>query len=463
MVTTSAIYESLVKIVGKDYVSGEKEERYFYARDGGLMPPHEPDFVVLPRTTEEVQEIVKLANRERVPIVPKGAGLALTGLVIPQKGGILLDMKRMDKILEVNEKARYVVVEGGTTHGALKSYLQKHYPHLRHSIPDSPPVATVVANVVIHGQGRLSQQHGFNSDMVSGLEVVLPTGEVCRIGSCSVSSYWFSKGPPLPDLSGLFLGWFGTTGIITKLGLKLYPCKKMRDVMLFLTDRAELVPDIMLKLSHTEMVEDVTVSAQPLPLRYRGTFWIMTYITGDSEEELEFKRKMVWNALQGYFESRDLGLLSVSPDMKAPLMSMPSKDITRFADVAKGGGFQYAGPITPIEKFPVFIKKLEEVATKYNVFYASTTRLIGAGHCMMFSFSFSFNRANPDEMARAKRALDECSRFALEEGGVLWKADLDEQKMLMEKMDPNTLNLMKKIKQLLDPNGIMNPGNWEVK
>ncbi len=463
MVTTSAIYESLAKIVGRDYVSNRKEERYFYARDGGLMPPHEPDFVVLPRTTEEVQEIVKLANREKVPIVPKGAGLALTGLVIPQKGGILLDMKRMDRILEVNQKARYVVVEGGTTHGALKSYLQKHYPHLRHSIPDSPPVATVVANVVIHGQGRLSQQHGFNSDMVSGIEVVLPTGELCRIGSCSVSSYWFSKGPPLPDLSGLFLGWFGTTGIITKLGLKLYPCKKMRDVMLFLTDRAELVPDIMLKLSHTEMVEDVTVSAQPLPLRYRGTFWIMTYITGDSEEELEFKRKMVWNALQDYFESRDLGLLSVSPDMKAPLMSMPSKDITRFADVAKGGGFQYAGPITPIEKFPLFIKKLEEVATKYNVFYASTTRLIGAGHCMMFSFSFSFNRANPDEMARAKKALDECSRFALEEGGVLWKADLDEQKMLMERMDPNTLNLMKKIKQLLDPNGIMNPGNWEVK
>jgi glycolate oxidase len=463
MVTTSAIYESLVKTVGKDYVSNQKEEQYFYARDGGLMPAHEPDYVVLPKTTEEVQEIVKLANREKVSIVPKGAGLALTGLVIPQKGGILLDMKRMDRILEVNEKARYVVVEGGTTQGGLKSYLQKHYPHLRHSIPDSPPIATVVANAVIHGQGRLSQQHGFNSDMVSGLEVVLPTGEICRIGSCSVSSYWFSKGPPLPDLSGLFLGWFGTTGIITKLGLKLYPCKKMRDVMLFLTDRVELVPDIMLKLSHTEMVEDVTISAQPLPLRYKGTFWIMAYITGDSEEELEFKRKMVWDALWGYFESRDLGPLSVSPDMKAPLMSMPSKDITRFADVAKGGGFQYAGPITPIEKFPAFIKKLDEVAAKYNVFYASTTRLIDVGHCMMFSFSFSFNRANPDEMARAKKALDECSRFALEEGGVLWKADLDEQKLLMERMDPNTLNLMKKIKQLLDPNGIMNPGNWEVK
>lgn len=462
MATTSALYDSLVKIVSKDFVSDQKEERYFYARDGGLMPPHEPDFVVMPKTTEEVQEIVKLANSEKVPIVPIGAGLALTGLVIPQRGGIVLDMKRMDRILEVNEKARYVVVEAGVTQGALKSHLQKHHPHLRHSIPDAPPIATIVANAVIHGQGRLSHQHGFNSDMVSGLEVVLPTGELCRIGSCSVSSYWFSKGPPLPDLSGLFLGWFGTTGIITRLGLKLYPCKKMRDVMLFLADKAELIPDIMLKLSHTEMVEDVVVSAQPLPLRFRGTFWIMAYVTSDSDEELEFKHKMVWDALWEYFENRDVGFLSVSPEMKAPLMSMPSKDTSRFADVAKGGGFQYAGPITPIEKFPAFIRKLEEVATKYNVFYASTTRLIGAGHCMMFSFSFSFNRANADEMVRAKEALAECSKFALEEGGVLWKADIYEQKMLMDKMDPNTLVLMKKIKQLMDPNGIMNPGNWEV-
>jgi len=463
MTTTSILYDSLVKIVGKDFVSDQKEERYFYARDGGLMPPHEPDFVVMPKTTEEVQDIVKLVNREKVPVVPKGSGLALTGLVIPQRGGIVMDMKRMDRILEVNEKARYVVVEAGVTHGVLKSYLQKHHPHLRHSIPDAPPIATVVANAVIHGQGRLSQQHGFNSDMVSSLEVVLPTGELCRIGSCSVSSYWFSKGPPLPDLSGLFLGWFGTTGIITRLGLKLYPCKKMRDIMLFLADKAELVPDIMLRLSHTEMVEDVVVSAQPLPLRFRGTFWIMAYITGDSDEELEFKRKMVWDALWEYFENRDVGFLSTSPEMKAPLLSMPSKDTARFADVSKGGGFQYAGPIAPIEKFPAFIKKLEEVATKYNVFYASTARLIGAGHCMMFSFSFSFNRADTDEMARAKEALDECSKFALEEGGVLWKADIYEQRLLMERMDPNTLKLMTDIKKLLDPNGIMNPGNWEAK
>ena len=123
------IYERLAGIVGEGYVSNQKEERYFYSRDPGLTTPHEPDYVVMPKTTEEVQEIVKLANKEKIPIVPKGGGLALTGLVVPQRGGIVIDTKRMGKILEVNEKARYVIVEAGTTHGVLKSYLEKRYPH----------------------------------------------------------------------------------------------------------------------------------------------------------------------------------------------------------------------------------------------------------------------------------------------------------------------------------------------
>ena len=458
----SDIYEALQSIVGKDHVSNQAEERYFYGRDPGLMPPHEPDYVVMPGTTEEVQEIVRLASKEKVAVVPKGAGLSLTGLVIPQIGGIVLDMKRMEGI-EVNEPARYVIVEGGVTHAALKSHLIKHYPHLRHSIPDSPPIATVVANAVIHGQGRLTQQRGFNSDMVSGLEVVLPTGEVCRIGSCAVSSYWFSKGPPMPDLSGLFLGWFGTTGVITRLGMKLYPCKKMRDVMLYLTDKAELVPDIIRKLSHTEMMEDIVVSCAPLPLRFKGVFSMLVYITGDTDEELEFKKKMAWDTLREYFDSRDGGFMGVSPYMKPALLAMPSKDTTRFADVSKGGGFEYSGPIAPIEKYPQYVKKLEELALKYNLFYASAARVIDGGHSMMFSFSYTFNRADPDSMNRAKTALDEAAEFALEEGGVIWKPNINEQRMVMERMDPNTLKLLGKIKQLLDPNGIMNPGNWEAK
>lgn len=454
------LFKSLVEIVGDKGVSNKPEELWFYSRDPGVLSPHLPDYVVAPKTTEQVQRVVQLANKERIPVVPMGNGMALTGLVIPLKGGIVMDMKRMNKIVEVNEKARYVVVEGGTSQGVLKAYLQDHHPHLRHSLPDAPPTTTIAANVALHGQGRLTQQYGFNSDMVTGLEVVLPTGEICKIGSPSIGPYWFSKGPTLPDLSGLFLGWLGTTGILTKVGLKLYPNKKMRDVELFVTDRVELVSDILYRLTHLEMLEDINVWFQPRPLLFKDNYHITIYFTGDTEEEVEFKRKMIWDALQEYMDSKDGGFMGLE-FMKEMLLEMPQRGIAGFADVPKGGGFEYSGPITLIEHFPQYAAKVLELAAKYEVLYASSARVISGGHSMMFSISFAFNRADPAMMDRVKEALDEATAFALEMGGIPWKPNFKEQKMTLEKMDPHTRRLLQMIKKNLDPQGIMNPGNWE--
>jgi glycolate oxidase len=89
-------------------------------------------------------------------------------------------------------------------------------------------------------------------------------------------------------------------------------------------------------------------------------------------------------------------------------------------------------------------------------------RVIGRGHCMMYGFAFTFNRADLEMMERTRKALYEVSEFALEMGGVFWKPTVHEQRMAIEKMDPNTRRLMGIIKESLDPNGIMNPGNWEV-
>ncbi|HNQ19294.1 MAG TPA: FAD-binding oxidoreductase [Smithellaceae bacterium] len=455
------ILKSLIDIVGDKGVSNAPEELWFYARDPGVLSPHNPDYVVAPKTTEQVQKIVQLANREKIPIVPMGNGMALTGLVIPLKGGIVLDMKRMNKILEVNEKARYAVVEGGTSQGVLKAYLQEHYPHLRHSIPDAPPTTTIAANVALHGQGRLTNQYGFNSDMVTGMEIVLPTGEICLIGSPSLGPYWFSKGPTLPDLSGLFLGWLGATGVITKMGLRLYPNKKIREVEMFVTDKVELVPEILYKLTHLEILEDVNVWFQPKPLMFVGNFHVTIYFNGDTEEEIEFKRKMIWDSLQEFIDSKDGGFMNVQY-MKGMLLQMPQRGIADFADVPKGGGFEYSGPITIIEHFPQYAAKVVELAKRYDILYASSARLISGGHCMMFSISFAFNRSNPGMMKRVKEALDEATTFALEMGGIPWKPNFMEQKMTMKKMDPNALNLLQMIKKNLDPEGIMNPGNWEV-
>jgi glycolate oxidase len=457
----SDILKSLIEIVGERGVSNAPEELWFYSRDPGVLAPHLPDYVVAPKTTEQVQKVVQLANKEKIPIVPMGNGMALTGLVIPLKGGIVMDMKRMNKILEVNEKARYAVVEGGTSQGVLKAYLQDHYPHLRHSLPDAPPTATIAANVALHGQGRLTQQYGFNSDMVTGLEVVLPTGDICKIGSPSLGPYWFSKGPTLPDLSGLFLGWLGTTGIFTKVGLKLYPNKKIREVELFVTDRVELISEIIYKLTHLEMLEDLNVWFQPKPLMFKDNYHITIYFTGDTEEEIEFKRKMIWDAVQEFIDAKDGGFMGLQ-FMKEQLLEMPQRSVASLADVPKGGGFEYSGPITLVEHFPQYAAKVLELAAKHDILYASTARIISGGHAMMFSISFAFNRADPAMMGRVKKALDEATEFALKMGGIPWKPNFMEQKMTMKKMDPNTLKLLQMVKKNLDPQGIMNPGNWEV-
>ena len=453
---------SLSEIVGDRYVSTTPEECYFYARDPGLMPAHEPDYVVVPKTVKQVQEIVRLAVKENVPIVPMGAGMTLTGLTIPLRGGIVIDLKRMNRILAVNEKARYVIVEGGTSHGVLKAFLERHYPRLRHSIPDAPPTSTVAANVMIHGQGRLSQQYGFNSDMVAGLEVVLASGDICKIGSCALSPEWFSRGAPLPDLSGLFLGWFGATGIITKMALKLYPGKKMRDVEIFVTDSEDFIPDIIYELTHTEMVEDINIFAQPLPMLFKDNHHVVIYLTGDTDEELEFKRKMIFDALEGFIQRKDGGFMSLAAGIQHTLLEMPQRSASTFADVTKGGGFEYSGPIIVVDKYPHCARKLAELASRYDLAYNATARIIGRGHCMMFAFSFTFNRADSDMMDRARHALSEASEFVLSVGGVFWKPTVYEQRMILEKMHPQTRSLMQMIKANLDPTGILNPGNWEI-
>jgi glycolate oxidase len=320
---------------------------------------------------------------------------------------------------------------------------------------------------MIHGQGRLTQLYGFNSDMVTGLEVVLPTGEICKIGSCSMSPDWFSKGATLPDLSGLFLGWFGSTGVITKVGIKLYPRKKMRDLESFTTDKAELVPEILYRLTETEMVEDLMGGSQSginfNPPMFKGYHYLTIYITGDTDDEIEFKRKTVRNSLREIRKKKDGGFMWVFPSMKPPFMETPQKWVTTIvADEKKGGGFSYSGFISVVDKYPMLFEKLQEVGAKYDLAWAGMIRIVDRAHSMMYGPGFPFNRADKELMDKVMKAMHEMSSFAMDIGAIPWKPDREEQKMAMERMDPGTLKLMKMIKQNLDPNGIMNPGNWEV-
>jgi glycolate oxidase len=451
------ILKNLEEIVGKDYVSNRVEDLYIYSQDPGASLARQVDYVVMPEKVDEVQKIVYLANELKIPLIPMGGGLTLSALIIPIKGGIVVDMKRMNKIIEINEKSRYALIEAGVTTGQILSHLNKNYPELQPPIPDAPPSATVAGNVLIHGSGYLSQRHGDHGAMINGLEVVLPNGDICKFGSCTTSDYWFSRGP-IPDFIGMFISSFGTMGIITKLSLKLYPKPKFRDIIFGLLQDPKDIPSLLLSITSQRFTEDILLGMQDKPEWMKGYIFVMTYITGETQEDIDRQVKL----LKKIYRKNNARFMKAPEKMYNIYMEKPIF-AAGAADYRKGGGFEYVGAFMPLEKVPKAYSKAAEISRKYGIPPTIGSRLMSGTHTIVVFFSYSFNRADPKDMENARNALHETNKLALELGGIPWKVELDGQQLILEQMDPNYKKLLKTLKTTLDPNGIMNPGNWEVK
>ena len=453
------ISSKLIKIVGEERVSANAEERFIYSRDSGAQPPRSVDYVVMPKTTEEVRQVVLLANQEKIPVTPLGGGFTLSALVVPNQGGMVLDMKQMDRIIEVDETNRYALIEPGVSQAALQAYLKKHHPHLQHSTPEAPPTVTVVGNALIQGHGHISPRYGINSDMVNGMEVVLPTGEVCKIGSGAVGSSWFTRGP-LPDLPGLFIGWFGTTGIVTKLAIKLFPKPAYREVLAFYTDEENLISEGIFEVTQLDLIEDFFLISQEKPDWMDHVFFILI-ISGHFEEEVAFKRKVFKRLFKEFKGGGKFTFVEdLHPALEKRFLDVPPLAALA-ADFRKGGGFEYTGAILPIDKVPQAWKKGIEIAHKYGM-VCSYVHQVLLGHSVMFGFNYSFNRADEEDIEKTRAALAESNQFTLDVGGMIWKGEVEAQHMMLRRMDPHTVQLIQRVKGLLDPNGIMNPGNWEL-
>ena len=450
------VLSKLEEIVGKDFASNNHEDLFIYSQDPGVSHPRQVDYVVMPETVQEVQQIVRVANEKKIPIVPMGGGMTLSGLVIPVKGGIVLDMKRMNQILEVNKLSRYALLEAGVTTGQLLSFLNENHPDLQPPIPDAPPSVTVAGNLLIHGSGYLSQRYGDHGKMINGLEVVLPSGEVCKLGSCAVSNYWFGRGP-IPDFIGLFTSAFGTMGVITKLSVELFPKPKFREIVFGLMEDPNDIPNILYKVTETGMAEDVLLGMQDKPDWMKGYVFLMTYITGDTKEDIDRQT----NILKKIYRKNNARFMKAPERMKNIYLEKPIF-ASGAADYRKGGGFEYVGAFMPLEKIPEAYEKGAEVSRKYGIPPTLGSRLIGGTHTIVMFFSYSFNRADANDMKNARDALHETNKLALDLGGIPWKAELNGQKLTIDKMDHSYKKLLKTIRNILDPNGIMNPGNWEV-
>ena len=213
--------------VGEENVSDKDAIMVAYSRDNQwpFIPPHMPDYVVRPKTMEEVQNVLRIANRYRIPIIPLSSGINVRGLCIPTYGGIILELKRMDK-LEIDEEMRVATIQPGVTIARLVAECAKH--GLKPAVPGAPATVSPVSNYMLRGVYHHITSEGI--DQVLTATVVLPTGEVLYTGSAAfpnIDPYFRYFGP---DMFGLFQGQPGTMGVITEMTAKLYDMPERTEV-----------------------------------------------------------------------------------------------------------------------------------------------------------------------------------------------------------------------------------------
>ena len=201
------------KLLGADGLLVDPSELLVYECDGYVVEKQTPDVVLFPTTTDEVVEIVRLCNTYDVPFVPRGAGTSLSGGCLPVGGGVMISLTRMRRILEVNLRDRYAVVEPGVVNLHLTRHLQGTGFHYAPD-PSSQGACTIGGNVATNSGGPHTLKYGVTVNHILGLEVVLPDASVVELG-----------GPvedvPGYDLTGLFVGSEGTFGICTKVIVRI--------------------------------------------------------------------------------------------------------------------------------------------------------------------------------------------------------------------------------------------------
>ncbi len=221
------IYEELVNILGAEYVSDDPAVTEAYSRDVwavSILRKRSPEFVALPGSTDDVQRIVRLANRYKFPFSVIGSGLLFPMIGARKPYWCLVDPKRMTKI-EIDEKNMYAIIEPCITHAQLHAEAMKIGLHM--GTPLCGSQSSSLANYVHQGMHGTAYRTGFGTRNILGVEWVLPNGELLRTGSLAVpgGTYWWGEGPG-PDARGLLranMGHFGALGIITKIAVKLYP------------------------------------------------------------------------------------------------------------------------------------------------------------------------------------------------------------------------------------------------
>jgi len=226
----ASVCQELRDKIGVDKVKDDEAILVTYACDYSPALFSKPGLVILPESSQDVRDVLMLANRERIPVTVMSAGVNIGGLTVPSEGGIVLDFRNMDRILEINTDANYAVIEPGVTFDRFTSALSEK--EFRCHVPTAPGGATPLGNSLLNPSGSLSNRH---LDSIIDLEVVIPDGTILNTGSAafpSPASKPNRRYGPFSDVAGLFCCAYGTLGVITKASVRIYPINESTRVNL---------------------------------------------------------------------------------------------------------------------------------------------------------------------------------------------------------------------------------------
>lgn len=447
----------LNRIVGKDNVLTSEVSLTTYMYDATLLYG-KPDVVVFVQNAEQISAIVKLANAKKIPVTPRGAGMGLSGGTVPDRGGIVIVMTRMNRILEIDAVNRVAVVEPGVTNMELQKAVA---PYGMVYIPDpaSQKVSTMGGNLGENAGGMRGIKYGVTKDHILGVELVLPTGEIVNLGG-----KWEPIAPEL-NLLALLVGSEGTLGIATKIIVRLTPMPRAIKTMLAVYRSLEEAGNSVSQIiahgiipTTLELMDNKVIQAVEdwlhigLPLEAGAVLLIEVDgweagLERQAEKIIEICRangatevKLARNAAE-----RDSLWLARRTAIGAIARLRPSYDLE--------------DATVPRTKLPEMLRRVEAIAEKYNV---PIGMLAHAGDGNLHPLVL-FDERDREEMERVHKTREEIFRAALELGGTL----SGEHGIGLTKLDfmplaftPAELDFMRRERRAFDPHAVLNVGKF---
>ncbi|MBW1841397.1 MAG: FAD-binding protein [Deltaproteobacteria bacterium] len=448
-------FKKLQKIVGKAHCSNRKEDLACYAYDATART-YLPDAVVFPGAAEEISDILRLANAADFFVVPRGAGTGMTGGALAVRGGVILVMTRFNRILEIDVHNLVAHVQPGVITWHLHEAVEKKglfYP----PDPSSSDFSTLGGNLAECAGGPRAVKYGVTRDYVLGLEAVIPTGEIIRTGVQT------AKGVVGYDLTRLFVGSEGTLGVITRMTLRLLPLPEASRTMTAVFHRietaAEAVSDIIRNRIIPRTIEFMDNAAircveshikADLPIE-AGALLLM-----DVDGETESVDKSVAK-LKSICMSRGAVRVKIAQTKAEAANLWKARKSISPALFTYGPDKINEDIVVPRSRIPDMVRKIDELREETGL------TIVSFGHAGdgNIHFNIMLDKKNSTERTKAAAAVESLFDTTLKLGGTLsgeHGVGITKAPYVAKEIGPVELELMRRIKRVFDPKGILNPG-----